>query len=213
MSGPLTATMNNALRRVPTWPVWILGFVPAFWLTWLLFTGGLGVDPVAVYERELGLIALQFLLASLCVTPILRLTGVNLIRFRRALGVLGFAYALLHLLVWVVLDKQFFWAEMGKDILKRPFITVGMAAFLLLLPLALTSTDGALRRLGASSWRRLHRLAWPAVILGAAHYLLVVKAWPIEPILYLLAAIGLVGLRLVWLRRRSAAPRARTAAT
>jgi len=213
MSGPLTATMNNALRRVPTWPVWILGFVPAFWLTWLLFTGGLGVDPVAVYERELGLIALQFLLASLCVTPILRLTGVNLIRFRRALGVLGFAYALLHLLVWVVLDKQFFWAEMGKDILKRPFITVGMAAFLLLLPLALTSTDGAIRRLGASSWRRLHRLAWPAVILGAAHYLLVVKAWPIEPILYLLAAIGLVGLRLVWLRRRSAAPRARTAAT
>jgi sulfoxide reductase heme-binding subunit YedZ len=205
--------MNNALRRVPTWPVWILGFVPAFWLTWLLFTGGLGVDPVAVYERELGLIALQFLLASLCVTPILRLTGVNLIRFRRALGVLGFAYALLHLLVWVVLDKQFFWAEMGKDILKRPFITVGMAAFLLLLPLALTSTDGAIRRLGASSWRRLHRLAWPAVILGAAHYLLVVKAWPIEPILYLLAAIGLVGLRLVWLRRRSAAPRARTAAT
>jgi len=197
----MVAALNRGLRRVPTWPVWLAGCVPALWLTWLLFTGGLGVDPVATYERELGLLALQFLLASLCVTPILRLSGINLIRFRRALGVLGFGHALLHLLVWVVLDKQFFWAEMGKDILKRPFITIGMLAFALLLPLALTSTDGAIRRMGAAAWRRLHRLAWPAVILGAAHYLLVVKSWPIEPILYLGAAIGLVGLRLVWLWR------------
>ncbi len=198
----MSATINRVLRRVPTWPVWLLGMVPAVWLTWLLLTGRLGVDPVAVYERELGLIALQFLLASLCVTPVLRFTGVNLIRFRRALGVLGFGYVVLHLLVWVVLDKQFFWAEMGKDILKRPFITVGMAAFVLLVPLAVTSTDGAIRRMGAASWRSLHRLAWPAVILGAAHYLLVVKSWPIEPILYLAGAVGLVGLRIIWLRPR-----------
>lgn len=193
--------INRALRRVPTWPVWVLGFIPSVWLTWLLFTGGLGVDPVAVYERELGLIALQFLLAGLCITPLMRLTGVNLIRFRRALGVLGFAYAALHLLVWVVLDKQFFWAEMGKDLLKRPFIMVGMTAFLCLLPLALTSTNGAIRRLGAASWRRLHLLTYPAAILGAAHYLLVVKSWPIEPILYLAAAVGLVALRFAWQRR------------
>jgi methionine sulfoxide reductase heme-binding subunit len=193
--------INRALRRVPTWPVWVLGFVPAVWLTWLLFTGGLGVDPVAVYERELGLIALQFLLAGLCVTPLMRFTGINLIRFRRALGVTGFAYAALHLLVWVVLDKQFFWAEMAKDLLKRPFIMVGMAAFLLLVPLALTSTDGAIRRIGAAGWRRLHLLTYPAAILGALHYLLVVKSWPMEPILYLCAAVGLVLLRLGWLRR------------
>jgi len=196
----IAAPINRALRRVPTWPVWILGFVPAVWLTWLLFTGGLGVDPVAVYERELGLIALQFLLAGLCVTPLMRLAGVNLIRFRRALGVTGFAYAAMHLLVWVVLDKQFFWAEMGKDLLKRPFIMVGMAAFLLLVPLALTSTDGAIRRLGAAAWRRLHLLTYPAAVLGAAHYLLVVKSWPIEPILYLCGAIGLVAMRLTWRR-------------
>jgi methionine sulfoxide reductase heme-binding subunit len=193
--------INRALRRVPTWPVWVLGFVPAVWLTWLLFTGGLGVDPVAVYERELGLIALQFLLAGLCVTPLMRFTGINLIRFRRALGVTGFAYAALHLLVWVVLDKQFFWAEMAKDLLKRPFIMVGMAAFLLLVPLALTSTDGAIRRIGTAGWRRLHLLTYPAAILGALHYLLVVKSWPMEPILYLCAAVGLVLLRLGWLRR------------
>lgn len=202
----MIATTNRLLRRVPTWPVWLLGCVPAVWLTWLLVTGGLGVDPVAVYERELGLIALQFLIASLCVTPLLRLTGLNLIRYRRALGVLGFGYALLHLLVWVVLDKQFWWAEMGRDIVKRPFITIGMLAFALLVPLAVTSTDGAIRRMGAAAWRRLHRLAWPATILGALHYLLVVKSWPIEPILYLGVAVALVAIRLWWLRRRSAAP-------
>jgi len=210
---PFAPSINATLRRVPTWPVWIAGFVPAVWLTWLLFTGGLGVDPVAVYERELGLIALQFLLAGLCVTPLMRLTGINLIRFRRLLGVTGFIYAALHLLVWVVLDKQFFWAEMGKDLLKRPFIMVGMAAFLLLVPLALTSTDGAIRRIGASAWRRLHLLTYPAAILGAAHYLLVVKSWPIEPILYLGAAIGLVALRLTWLRRAQASAGARMART
>ena len=197
-AGQMSAALNRGLRRIPTWPVWLLGFVPAVWLTWLLFTGGLGVDPVAVYERELGLIALQFLIASLSVTPLLRLTGVNLIRFRRALGVLGFAYALMHLLVWVVLDKQFLWAEMGRDIVRRPFITLGMLAFLLLVPLALTSFDGAIRRMGTTAWRRLHLLALPAVVLAAAHYLWVVKSWPIEPILYLGFALGLVGLRLYW---------------
>lgn len=202
----MVAAINGALRRLPTWPVWVLGFVPAAWLTWQLFTGGLGVDPVAAYERELGLLGLQFLLASLCVTPLQRLAGINLIRFRRALGVIAFVHVLLHLLVWVVLDKQFWWAEMGRDLLERPFITVGMLAFALMVPLAATSTDGAIRRMGAAAWRRLHRLAWPAAILGAAHYLLVVKSWPIEPILYLAAAVGLVALRLGWARRARPAP-------
>ncbi len=209
----MIVTVNRGLRRLPTAVVWLLGCVPAVWLTWLLFTGGLGVDPVAVYERELGLIALQFLLASLCVTPILRWSGVNLVRFRRALGVLGFAYAALHLLVWVVLDKQFLWSEMGRDIVRRPFITVGMLAFLLLLPLALTSTDGAIRRLGAVAWRRLHLLALPAAVLAAAHYLLVVKSWPIEPILYLALALFLAGLRLHWHLRAGARRAAASAQT
>lgn len=197
----MVAALNRALRRLPTWPVWVALLAPAVWLTWLLFTGGLGVDPVKTYERELGLWALQLLLAGLCVTPLLRLTGLNLIRFRRALGVVAFVYVALHLLVWVVLDKQFHWAEMGRDILRRPYITLGMAGFALLAPLALTSTDAALRRMGALAWRRLHLLAYPAAILGAAHYLMVVKAWPTQPILYLAAAIGLVGLRAFGLRR------------
>jgi sulfoxide reductase heme-binding subunit YedZ len=209
----MRALLNGALRRLPTWPVWLAGCLPAAWLTWLLFTNGLGVDPVATYEREVGLIGLKFLLASLCVTPLQRLAGVNLVRFRRALGVLGFGYVLLHLLVWVALDKQFWWAEMGRDIVRRPFVTVGMAAFVLLVPLALTSTDGAIRRMGAAAWRRLHRLAYPATVLGAAHYLLVVKSWPIEPILYLGAALGLVAIRLLWHRRRAAPARPLPTAT
>lgn len=196
----MLAALNTALRRLPTWPVWLGGFLPGVWLTWLLLTGGLGVDPVATYEREVGLLGLQFLIGGLCLTPLQRLTGINLIRFRRALGVLGFGYVVVHLLVWVALDKQFWWAEMGRDIVRRPFITVGMLAFLLLVPLAVTSTDGAIRRMGAAAWRRLHLLTYPAVILGAVHYLLVVKSWPIEPILYLLAAVGLVAIRLLWRR-------------
>lgn len=198
----MVAALNSALRRLPTWPVWVGGCLPGLWLTWLLLTGGLGVDPVLTYEREVGLLGLQFLLAGLCLTPLQRLAGINLIRFRRALGVLGFGYVAVHLLVWVVLDKQFWWAEMGRDIVRRPFITVGMAAFLLLVPLAVTSTDGAIRRMGAAAWRRLHLLTYPAVVLGAAHYLLVVKSWPIEPILYLVAAVGLVAIRLLWRRPR-----------
>lgn len=208
----LAQPVNRALRRVPTWPVWILAFVPAVWLTWLLLTGGLGVDPVKAYERELGLISLQFLVAGLCVTPLMRFVGLNLIRFRRLLGVAGFVYALLHLLVWLVLDKQLWWAELGRDLVKRPYILVGMASFVLLLPLAWTSTDRALRRMGAAAWRRLHLLTYPAVLLGAGHFLLLSRTWAAEPILYLLAALGLVGLRALW-RRGAPAPGTHLAAT
>lgn len=200
----IAPAVNRALRRVPTWPLWLGGLIPGAWLTWLLFTGGLGVDPVKAYERELGLIALQFLLAGLCVTPLLRFTGINLIRFRRALGVTGFIYALVHLLVWVVLDKQFFWAEMAADLARRPYILIGMTAFALLVPLALTSTDGALRRMGAAAWRRLHWLTYPAAVLGALHFLMLSRTWAAEPILYLGVAMALVGLRALWLRRRRA---------
>jgi len=214
MAAPMAwvPAVNRALRGVPTWPVWVAGFLPAAWLTWLLFTGGLGADPVKTYERELGLIALQFLLAGLLITPLMRLSGVNMIRFRRALGVTGFAYAALHLLVWVILDKQFWWAEMGRDLVRRPYILVGMLAFLLLVPLAVTSTDGWLRRMGAAAWRRLHLLAYPAAILGAGHYLMLSRTWATEPILYLAAAVGLVGLRALWLWRRAGGLR-RPAAT
>jgi sulfoxide reductase heme-binding subunit YedZ len=197
----VAGAINGALRPVPTWVVYAAGAVPAVLLTVGLFTGGLGVDPVKRLERDLGLYALQFLILGLCITPLRRFTGVNLLRWRRAVGLLAFAYAALHVLVWVALDLQFRWAEIGADIVKRPYITVGMAGFLMLVPLALTSTDGAIRRMGAAAWRRLHRLVYPAALAGAAHYVWLVKSWPIEPILYLLAVLALVGLRVLWWSR------------
>lgn len=195
--------LNGALRRVPVWLVYALGLVPPVWLFWLGLTGGLGADPVKALEHRLGEIALQLMVAVLAVSPLRRFAGLNLMRFRRALGVLAFVYVTLHLLTWAVLDVQFqgLWA----DIVKRPYITVGMAAFLLMLPLALTSNDRALRRLGAAAWRRLHLLTYPAAVLGAVHYLMLVKAWPVEPILYLAAVLGLLALRLPILRRTAPA--------
>ena len=191
--------LNGALRRVPVWLVYTLGLVPAIWALWLGLSGGLGADPVKALEHRLGEIALQLMVAVLAVTPLRRLTGLNLLRFRRALGVLAFTYVALHLLTWAALDVQFrgIWA----DIVKRPYITVGMAAFVMLLPLALTSNNLAVRRLGPAAWRRLHLLTYPAAVLGAVHYLMLVKAWPVEPILYLAAVLGLLALRLPILRR------------
>lgn len=187
--------VNTTLRRVPTWPLYLIGLCPMVWLFWLGLSGGLGVDPVKALEHRYGLIGLQFLLAGLSVTPLRRFAGVNLIRFRRGLGLLAFGYICAHLLVWLVLDIQFL-SLIWKDILKRPYITIGMAGFLCLVPLAATSSNWAIRRLGPN-WRRLHRLTYLAVLLGGVHFVMLVKGWQPEPLLYLAGAVGLLGLRLV----------------
>lgn len=200
----VAAAINGALRPVPPAAVYAVGFLPALWLVALLFAGGLGVDPVKRLEHDLGLYALQFLIAGLCITPLRRMTGVNLIRFRRAVGLIAFGYAALHVAVWVALDLQFRWAEIGADLVKRPYIVAGAVGFLLLVPLAWTSTDSAVRRMGAAAWRRLHLLVHPAALAAAVHYVWLVKRWPIEPILYLAAVAALVGLRVLWHLRRPA---------
>jgi methionine sulfoxide reductase heme-binding subunit len=203
----LARAANSALRRVPVWCVYGAGVVPALWLFWLGLSDGLGPDPVKALEHRLGEIALQLMVAVLAVTPLRRLTGVSLLRFRRAIGLLAFFYVLLHLAVWLVLDIQLNWSEIWTDILERPYITIGMAGFVLLVPLALTSNDMAVRRMGARAWSRLHRLTYLAALAGAVHYLMLVKAWPVEPLLYLAAVVALLGLRLR-LPRRSAAMQA-----
>ncbi|MFN3644698.1 MAG: protein-methionine-sulfoxide reductase heme-binding subunit MsrQ [Gemmobacter sp.] len=200
----VSTAINGALRPVPQWALYLAGAAPAAILVVQLFTGGLGVDPVKALEHALGLYALQFLIAGLAITPLRRLTGINLVRWRRALGLIGFGYVALHLAVWVTLDLQFRWGEIGADIVKRPYITVGMLGFALLVPLAWTSSDGAIRRLGGAAWRRLHWLVYPAVLAGAIHYVWLVKAWPIEPILYLGTVLALLGLRVWWWARRRA---------
>jgi sulfoxide reductase heme-binding subunit YedZ len=197
-------TVNGALRRVPTWPVYVLGALPPLWFLWLGLTGGLGVEPIKELEHRLGLLALQMMIATLAVTPLRRFTGISLIRFRRALGLLTFYYIVCHLLVWLVLDVGLL-GEIWADIVKRPYITVGMAAFLLLVPLAATSTDRAIRRLGPQRWRRLHQLSYVAAILGAVHFVMLSKGFQIEPLAYLGAILVLLALRLELPRRRVAA--------
>ncbi len=195
-------TINGALRPIPPLAVYLAGAVPALVLVVQLFAGGLGIDPVKTLEHALGLYALQFLIAGICISPLRRFTGVNLLRWRRALGLVGFAYVALHLAVWVTLDLQFRWGEIWTDIVKRPYITVGMLGFVLLVPLAVTSTDGAVRRMGAAAWRRLHLLVYPAILAGAVHFVWLVKAWPIEPLLYLAAVLTLIALRVALYARK-----------
>lgn len=196
--------INRGARRVPTWPLYLLAMVPAVAYFWLALENRLGTDPVKRLEHEYGLIALQFLIAALCVTPLREQLRINLIRFRRMLGQVAFIYAVLHFSVWLVLDRQLDWPRIGADLVKRPYIILGMAALLLLVPLAATSFDRAVRRLGPAAWKRLHRLAYPATALAAIHFVWLVKAWPPEPLIY----AGIVGLllayRVVRGRRRSA---------
>lgn len=193
------------LRPVPAWSLYFIGALPVLWLVWAASTGGLGIDPVKEMEHRLGLWGLQLLVAGLCVTPLRRFAGVNLIRFRRAIGLVAFSYILLHLMVWLVLDMGLLWEQALKDIAKRPYVTMGMAGFAALVPLALTSNDWAVRRLGPVRWRRLHRLTYLAALAGGVHYLWLVKAWPLEPFLYLGAILALLGLRA--LPRRAAVAR------
>jgi len=188
--------INVVLRRLPVAAVYLAAALPGAWLVGGALAGGLGVDPVKRLEQELGLLALQLLVIGLAITPLRRHAGLNLLRFRRAVGLSAFGYALVHLAVWLALDMQGLWGQIAADLVKRPYITVGMAAFALIVPLALTSTDTAIRRMGAAAWRRLHRLVYPAALAAAVHFVMVVKAWPVEPFLYLAAILGLLALRL-----------------
>jgi len=203
VAGPI----NGALRRLPAWSLYVVGVVPIVWLFWAGITGRLGVEPVEAIEHRLGLWGLWLLIAGLCVTPIRRLTGVSLIRFRRAIGVTAFFYILAHMLVWLVLDVQIL-AQVWADILKRPYITVGMAGFVLMIPLALTSNNWSVRRLGPQGWQRLHRLTYGVALLGGLHFVMLRKGFQLEPLLYLGAVLALLTLRLVPKHRRRAVPTA-----
>lgn len=203
---PLTDGVNRAIRRVPAWPIYIVGAALPFWLLWQGTTGGLGVDPVKAIEHTLGLWGLKLIVAGLCMTPLRRYAGLNLIKYRRAIGLLAFLYIVLHFLAWIVLDMGLLWAQAFGDIAKRPYITLGMVGLLAMIPLALTSNDISVRRLGAARWRALHRLTYLAALAGAVHYLWLVKAWPWQPILYLAGVVALLALRLIPRKRATRVP-------
>jgi len=151
--------INGALRHVPVGPLYLLGFAPAAIYFWLALQNRLGADPVKALEHEYGLLALQLLIAALAVTPLRELTRVNLLRFRRWLGLMAYYYVLMHVTVWLVLDRQLAWPQVVEDLTKRPYIIVGMAAAILLTPLALTSSNA-----GGGAFR----LAGQGLAVGAA---------------------------------------------
>ena len=185
---------NGFARRMPTWLVYILGLMPLPWFLYLAQSGGLGREPIKGLEHELGELALQLLIAVLCITPLRRHVGINLIRFRRAIGVLAYIYVSLHLMVWLVLDISIL-SQIWADIVKRPYITIGMAGFVVLTPLALTSNNRSVRKLG-SRWRKLHKLTYLAAFLGGLHYVMLVKGFQLEPLLYMGAILALLAIRV-----------------
>jgi methionine sulfoxide reductase heme-binding subunit len=200
-----------ALPQVPKILVYIVGFIPAVWLFYAGTTDQLGADPMRRLEQELGEWAFRFLIATLAVTPLRQLFSLNLLRYRRAIGLLAFYYALLHLVTYTVLDQGLDLAAIGADIVKRPYITIGMATFVILVPLALTSNNLSIRRMGGQAWARLHRLVYLAAIGAALHFILVVKSWPPEPLVYAAIVTVLLGYRLARSLGRRGAPRRRPA--
>lgn len=192
----ISQAINSALRKVPAWTIYIVATLWVVWLFYLGLTGGLGVEPINTLERAYGELGLKLLVLGLLVTPLRKWTGVNLLKFRRAIGVTAFCVIVAHFTVWAVLDVQTL-ERVWQEIVKRPYVTVGMAAFVMLIPLAATSNNLAVRKLGALRWRKLHKLTYPAAILGGIHYLWLVKGFQIEPIIYLIIILGLIAARYV----------------
>lgn len=191
----------RSLRAAPLrWvkpAVFGLSLLPAAWLAFDAYAGRLGVNPIETVTHSTGDWTLRFILIALCVTPLRWLTGQAWIfRLRRMLGLFAFFYACLHLTTYLWLDQFFIWQDILADIVKRPFITVGFASFVILAALAATSTDGMLRRLGRR-WKTLHRGVYLAAILGVVHFWWLVKADIREPALYAGLLAVLLGYRVV----------------
>lgn len=188
--------MNPALLKPP---LFIACLAPLAWYAWGAQADTLGANPIETVTRGLGTWALNFLLITLCVTPLRKYSGWNwLLRLRRMLGLFAFFYALLHLSTYLWFDQFFDWGEIAKDILKRPFITVGMITFALLLPLAATSNAYAIRKLGGRRWQELHRSVYLIGMLAVLHYSWMVKADLGKPLLYAALLGVLLGLRVWW---------------
>jgi sulfoxide reductase heme-binding subunit YedZ len=194
----LAKRINGWTRRIPAWPIYVIFAGVGTWYFWLAASGA-WIDPVAQLEHAIGLLALQVLIAVLAISPLRVWTKISLVKYRRALGVTAFFLVLYHLSVWWLLDVQ----ELGRavaDILKRPYITIGMAAFVMLVPIAATSNDLSIRRLGFEAWKRIHYLTYPAIFLGGVHFVMLRKGWQLEPLIYLGVITVLLLMRVKWRR-------------
>jgi methionine sulfoxide reductase heme-binding subunit len=191
--------------------VFVVALSPFLWLTFRGFTGRLSANPIEDITLTTGIWALRCLLVTLAITPLRRVTGwQRVIQYRRMLGLFAFFYATLHLLTYVVLDQGLAFEFILPDIVKRPYITMGMTAFTLMVPLALTSTKGWIRRLGRK-WQLLHRLVYVSGIAACLHFLWKVKVVIGEPVYYAVILGALLAFRLLWRLRPAARPRSATA--
>lgn len=186
-------TLPRKYHAASIWLLYAAGLLPAAYGFYLGATGRLPGNPVKEFEHLLGIWALRFLVATLAITPLRDLVGINWVRYRRALGLLAFWYVLMHFLTYMVLDQYLNFSAIITDIARRPFITIGMAAFVMLIPLALTSNNWSIRRLGPR-WVKLHRLVYIIAAAGALHFAMAVKVVGPEQWIY----IVLVALLVVW---------------
>ena len=192
--------------------VFVVCLLPLAWLGGRLVLGELGANPIEALIRGLGDWALRFLLIALAVTPLRKITGWNWLGgLRRMLGLFAFFYVVMHFASFIGLDQFFDWPAIGREIVKRRYITIGMAAVLLLIPLAVTSTDAMVRRLGGARWRKLHRLVYVIAPLGVTHHWMMVKKDLTEPMIHAAILALLLGWRVV-AARKAARHNARTTA-
>lgn len=177
--------------------LFVNGLVPLTLLLWDLYRRQVGANPLEFVTRTTGMLTLVFLLISLAVTPLRRITGFNwLIKFRRMLGLFAFFYGFLHLMTYVAFDRFFKLSTIPADVARRPFITIGMAAFFLMLPLAITSTDKMVKRVGGKHWARVHRVVYLAGVFGVLHYYLLVKSDVRLPLTFAFMLFLLLGFRI-----------------
>jgi methionine sulfoxide reductase heme-binding subunit len=199
---PVTKPNAPALKSWTLPPEWIkvaiyvFGMTPATFAFYYAFTGQLGAEPIKALTQALGEVGFRFLLIGLAITPLRKLGGPNFVRYRRAIGLVAFFNAFLHVMVYVWFDHDFNIAAILKDIWKRPYITVGMVAFVIVTALAITSHNTMIKRMGAIAWQRLHKLVYVAVAAVCLHYILLVKAWPVDLFAYATLTVALLGYRV-----------------
>jgi sulfoxide reductase heme-binding subunit YedZ len=191
--------INTGLRKIPTWVLYLILLIPGLLTIVAGLTDNLGPEPINELEEELGEFALKLLILGLAVSPLLHFTRINLVRFRRAIGVMAFAYVMAHFLVWFLLDLQSL-SHIWTEIAKRPYVTVGMAGFIAMIPLALTSNDLSVRRLGRF-WRVLHRLTYLVAILAGLHFIMLSKGFDVEALAHMVVILAFLALRIGKWRR------------
>ena len=192
--------VRASVRRLRSWHIYVSLLVPLLFLAYDLLSGQLGVDPMRSIEKSLGVTAIYILILTLCITPFSLLTGINFIRFRRAFGLMSFFYIVLHFSTWLLLDMQLRWVEIVESLTRKPFIVFGMMGFLLLIPLAATSNNYSMKRLG-KYWPKLHKLIYVAIILGGIHYLMMEKTLQNDAIITFIIIIVLISLRFFKIRK------------